>query len=241
MSLLDPVSVTQADPVISPDASPAEPSIVPSWISELPEPLQKEKGLHKFKDRDALAASYVELQRKLGTTVQIPKADAEAADWEKFFSRIRPESPEKYELPAEGFTEEEAANLKKAAYENGLSAKQAKALAELIAVSDKRKQESTIEGLRTRSEEAAAVLKQEYGKEFDGNLELARKALNHLFPGSTEKFNGSGFDDNPAFIRGLVSLGKRLGEDSFVAGSAPAKKSADPYDWMKERFKNTEE
>ena len=240
MSLLDPATVTQADPVISPEATPAEPSDVPSWIKELPEPLQKEKGLHKFKDRDALASSYVELQRKLGTTVQIPKADADPADWEKFFSRIRPESPEKYELPAEGLTEEDVANLRKAAFENGLSTKQAKALAELIATSEKKKQDSTLEGLKARSEEAAAVLRKEFGSEFEGNLALAKKALENLFPGSLEKFNGSGFDDNPAFIRGLVSLGKRLGEDSFVAGAPPAKKSSDPYDWMKERFKTTD-
>jgi len=243
MSILDPAaSGTQAvDQTVPPAATPAETATVPEWIKELPEPLRAEKGLHKFKDRDALAASYVELQRKLGTSVHIPKDESDAAEWEKLFSRLRPESPDKYELPAEGFTEEDAAALKKTAYENGLSAKQAKALASLIADSEKKKQTATLEGMKSRSEEASSVLKQEYGKDFDGNLELARKALTHLFPGATEKLSGSGLDDNPAFIRGLVSLGKRLGEDSFISGAPPAKKVADPYDWMKERFKNTEE
>jgi len=235
--LLDPGSTpdTQSSTSVPDNGTTTTP---PSWISELPEPLRGEKSLHKFANRDEVAKSYVELQRKLGSSIQIPKSDADPAEWEKVFSHLRPESPDKYEVPTEGFTETAIADIKKAAFESGMTPTQVKNLTSVLSVEQKRQKEASETAIAAEITAATEVLKKEYGSEIEASLGIAKKALEVLFPGASKKLIGSGIDNNPEFIKGLVTLGKRLGEDSIVSGGPVKTKAqnADPYDWMNERF-----
>ena len=208
---------------------------VPEWLSGADESLKK--SLAKFKEPMAVGRAYAELEKKLGSSVQIPKEDASPEEWGKFFSRIgRPDSPEKYELPKEVLTDELRAKLAKEAFEAGATPKMVKALVGTIVEDAKTREAEFVKKQEAEYNEAVGVLKGEYGAKFDENLALANKALTGLFPSAAKMIVERGLGNDPALIRDLVALGSRLGEDKLVSGAPAAKEAPHPYEWMRKAF-----
>jgi hypothetical protein len=209
---------------------------VPQWLESADESLKK--SLAKFKEPLAVGQAYVELEKKLGSAIQVPKADATQEEWGKFFSRIgRPESPDNYELPEGSLTDELKARIRKEAYESGATPRTVKALLGAIIDDQAAKAALSARAAEEQYTKAVSALKKELGDDYDANVELANRALKGLFPGSAQAFVDKGFGSDPALIKDLIALGKRLGEDNLVAGKSPEKKAAHPYDWMNEQFK----
>lgn len=211
-----------------------------SLVGELDESLRGEKSLGKFKDKNELAKSYVELERKLGSALQMPGKDASDEDWGKFFSKVgRPEAPDKYELPAEGLSDSLKQRIREEAFKAGATPKQVKAIVDSMVLDAKANVEAFKQQQEARKNEAVAALKKEYGAEFDSKIVLANKALVALFPSAASTFLENGLANHPALIRDLAALGARLGEDKLVHGESAAAKNKDPYAWMLDEFKQT--
>lgn len=89
------------------------------------------EALEKFKDPGELGKSYLELQKKMGTAVNIP-ADGDEEGWRAFNAKMGcPDAPEKYELPiTEGVPQDEdfRGKMAQVMFENGMSQKMAAAL-----------------------------------------------------------------------------------------------------------------
>ena len=86
---------------------------------------EKERGVIK---------SYIEMTKKAGSAINIPE-EGDTDGWNDVYSKLgRPEAPEQYELPAtEGVEQNDdyKAAIQKAAFDNGLSAKQLAAIAKV--------------------------------------------------------------------------------------------------------------
>jgi len=215
----------------------------PEWLSDIDESLKGDKSLHKFsgeKWKENLAKSYVELEKKLGSTVQVPKEGASEEEWGKFFSKIgRPDSPDKYELPGE-IADEVKAVVAKEAFKNGVTPKQLQSVIAALQQGGQAQMAKADEAVQKEYETAVSTLKSEYGNDFDSNVQLAAKALHGLFPNGSAAILEKSLGNDPRLIRDLVALGKRLGEDGIVKGEAPAAKKSHPYDWMRTEFKSAD-
>lgn len=243
MSILDPGAGNQEASGVNQESSAESGDkggqVERQWMADLSEPLKGSKSLTKFSDdswKENLAKSYIELEGKLGNSVQIPGKDAAPDQWEKFFSRIgRPESPEKYEL--KDVPDDRAKVLKAAAFKAGLNPKQAAELASAIAASDAEQSKSAKDRIDAEYNAAVSLLKREYGDQYEAKVASAVSAMDSLFPSLRGRAEKLGLDNDPAFIKDLVALGERLGDDGLVKGGAKTAAKKDSYDWMREYFK----
>ena len=70
-----------------------------TWRTDLTGDLQGVKTLEKFKDVDALAKGYVNLEKYFDGTIKIPGENATAEEIERYHSKLgRPDTPEDYEF-----------------------------------------------------------------------------------------------------------------------------------------------
>lgn len=233
--LLDPQGAGNQDDAGAAVQEPQGGTSEPAWLAGVDESLRKSLG--KFKEPIEVGRAYVELEKKLGSSVQIPKADASPEEWGKFFSRVgRPDSPDKYELPEEGLTDELRARIRKEAYESGATPKMVQALIGTILEDAKARMQAEEKASEERFTASVNELKKEFGDQYEANVQLANRALKGLFPSAAQAFIDRGFGNDPALIRDLVALGRRLGEDKLVVGNPAAPKETHPYDWMRKEF-----
>lgn len=77
------------DQTILDDTAPAAaPAVAPDFLSSLSEDLRSEASLKDFKDKDALAKSYVSLSKLQGSSVRLPGEDAGTEDLSAFYAKI---------------------------------------------------------------------------------------------------------------------------------------------------------
>lgn len=211
-------------PAGEPTGNPAGNS-APQWYDALPEEtrgLIQNKG---WKDPQDVISSYSNLEKLLGADkagrgLVLPKEDADAGEWGKVYDRLgRPTSPDGYKLPVpEGDTGEFAKIAAGKFHELGLSAKQAEQLADWYNTQTSGMMSQSEQGLLAQSESDMANLEQEWGQNFDANIEASRRAVREF-----------GFNEQEleAMERGLgtanmmkkfADIGKRLGESQFVEG-----------------------
>ncbi len=69
------------------------------WLGET---LKEYPSLDKFKEPASLAKSYVELEKGFSSRVPMPKSDAPQEDWDKFYSRMRPQASTEYQIEMPG-------------------------------------------------------------------------------------------------------------------------------------------
>lgn len=59
----------------------------------------------------------------------------------------------------------------------------------------------------------------EQGQEFDANVGLAKRALNHFFGKDLDAvLNETGYGNHPAVLRGFLKIAKAMGEDTLAQG-----------------------
>lgn len=129
------------------------------------------------------AKSHRELEKmfgadRAGRTVTLPKDDNDQPAWQAVFERLgRPANPQEYKLPVpEG---QDGAFAQKAAskfHELGLSAKQARGLAEWWNGEDAALMKTFTESQAAAAQAEAAILDKDWGAEKAGRMELARRA-----------------------------------------------------------------
>lgn len=201
-----------------------DPPAQDGWLSMVGEDLRSAPSLSKFKDVGQLAASYVNLEKHMGSDkIAIPNAKtATDKDWEGVFTKLgRPESPDKYEVkPKEGVDVQLDDNIMKgyreAAHKAGLLPKQVQQLFEWYSGALDSQMKGATEGMKTRLEEGVTKLKSEWGDNFQTKAAKANVALKEFGDEETFKMiEDLGLANHPAMVKLLNRIGEGLSEDKF--------------------------
>jgi|TARA_R110000824_G_scaffold15726_3_gene65960 hypothetical protein len=231
----DSAPVEEADnaPEVSTSTPTAESS--EDWRSALSEDIRDNQNFDKFKDVNALAASYVNLQSHLGRDkISKPVTDE---DWNDVYEFLgRPEDPDKYEIELpEGLSEEVAAqfndealsSFKQEAHKLGLNSSQVKSLVAWQA-SNVVTQQSNFSEIQNQSiEDGERALKEEWGRAYDQNIEAAKKAFNEYGGDDlAEIMVSSGLGNNPAMLKAFANIAKTTMADKDLAGPSSGERAA---------------
>ena len=178
--------------------------------------------------------SNLNLERLVGVPaeqiIKLPKADADAKEWDAVHAKLgRPATPDEYKLEVPtGADDTYAKHIAKVMHENGLSAKQAQAVAkgqaEFVATEITRQAEADA----TAQAAEKVALTKEWGAAYDKNLQVARAAAK-TFGLTTEVIDS--LEDAmglKATMTLLHTLGSRLGEDAFEGGSGHLSSALSP-------------
>lgn len=203
---------------------------VDGWTEKLPDSHKPYAAtLGKFPSPLDMAASYANLEKKLGEKIQPPGPDAKPEDWAKWRQLVgSPETPEGYELKKpeklpEGveWSDEEAGKLAGIAHKYGLPKA---AVAEIIGMSLERES-----GRATKAKEGMAgyvaaqekALKESWGDKFNDNIQAAVKAGQKLGVDMSDPDIGS----NAKIIQVLHKASLLMREDQMFGGVNGSQKS----------------
>jgi hypothetical protein len=225
--------------------NPTAPAAAPAWYapegldqnttSQLGE-LVKAKG---WKGPADALLSYQNLEKvfgadKAGRTILAPKSDDDADGWNAVYNRLgRPESADKYELPVpEGDDGSFAQSVAPVLHELGLTAKQARGLAEWWNDASSKRIEMESEGFAAKSEAEYKELQREWGAAASQNEELAKRAV--------LKFSKEAGIDDQAFeameqavgtarlMKLFHAIGSQFAESDFISSDMPAAGAMSP-------------
>lgn len=191
----------------------------------------------QFKSPADLAESYFNLEKLHSAgperTVLIPKEESDEAAWNAAYDKFgRPVNPEGYglETPKEGgnpeFTKWAAENF----HRLGLNEKQAKGLLDAFHGQAQARAEGSKQALVKATQDAEASLKKEWGAAYEENRTVARQAAKQfgLDLAVLDKIeSGAGA---VGAIKFLNTIGKRLGEASFVSGQGASANGNGPLE-----------
>ena len=193
------------------------------WYSQMSEEARGFVQTKGWQSPDDVVQSYTNLEKLLGADkagrgVIMPKEDAAPEEWGKFYDRLgRPASPDDYKLPVpQGDTGQFAKVAANKFHELGITAKQAQSLAEWWNSQSQEMQTSQMNQQAQNSEMEMQVLQSEWGKEFDANIEAARRATRQfgVEEAMLEKIeNAVGTRE---MLKLFANIGKGLGEDAFI-------------------------
>lgn len=217
-----------AAPVVDNDAAPVEPVVVnKNWYDDLSPDLKDNPGIQKFKTKDDLAKSYVELQKTLGKNkVVVPTDKSTPEEWKAFYKAAgAPEKDEEYdismdELPEQARTPAEVlAGLRKAALDNGVTKKQFDAMFGTYKQISNTRLNQEVERLSNLKADAETNLRQEWGAAYGAKVDGAQKVINTFFKGQEIPPEFSILANSKGFIKAMASIADKLGED-VIAGKA---------------------
>ena len=179
--------------------------------------------------------SYTNLEKflgadKAGRGLVLPKDDAGADEWGQVYDRLgRPADPADYKLPVpEGSDGAFAQDAAKTFHELGLTAKQAQQLTEWFNGKSADAMSGQQNEMAQNAEAQMGELQQEWGKDFDANIEAGRRAARQFGVGEemlTKMENALGTKD---MLKFFSNIGKGMGEDSFVDGNGGGKFGMSP-------------
>lgn len=228
----DPVSDEAGDESGAGDADPnptlGDPEPAPSILNDLEEDIRNDPTLKVFIDekgefnvKNALK-SYVHAQRKMGEKgVRVPDKNSSDEEWQQFYSNLRPDELEKYELNAnlgedQKMDEEMFGEFKKLAHESGLAPKQAEKLLGWYNERVSKSSETQVQEAQSQYNKEVNELKTEWGDAVDREMGLAKRALKEFADDKTVDYlKQTGLDKNVQLIRLFNKIGKGLMEDSF--------------------------
>ena len=176
------------------------PPAPPAFHDTLPEDLRESEHLKDVKDPENLARYYVDLKKDY-------LAPPETADGYEF------EKPEGFMA-----SDEELAQLKSVAFENGINQKQFAKIMEFNVTSQKQAFEKLNQTIAAKQQEGEKALKTEWGTEYEKKLESAKSVLNHEKVADPEfkKFlEDTRLGDNPQVIKFFAKMSELISEDAF--------------------------
>ena len=205
-------------PAATPPATPP-----PSWRDGLDPTIKDHPSLKDFKGPEDLAKSWVHAQSMIGKEkIPLPGKNATAQDWEAVFDRLgRPKTADGYKipedyLPAELRSPEQVEQFKGVAHGLGLLPHQVDGLYKWFADMQVGQLNAQSEGLETAKGEAESSLRKEWGYAYDQNVLNANKVLAQFCTPEEKAHIDSRYGNDPAMIRLLANVGKRMSEDGII-------------------------
>lgn len=227
MTLLDTGSDPQPegnqDPGTSDNPKEGQPQDAPApeWMGTLDEGLKDNERLKRFGDQNALATSYIELEKKLGSNPLVrPNEHSSKDEVAAFWTGLgRPENPDGYKLPTPDGMEVNPdldKSFREVAFNAGVSADQAGAINAWVCEQAQVMQDAQVKAENDKTADAEAELKKEYGNDYANNLSKATAALKE-YGGKEmlEVVNNLKMENNPALIRMLVRFSMATSESSL--------------------------
>ena len=188
------------------------------WRAGLPESLRNHEAFSAMGKVGDLGKAYLEQTDKLSRAVMIPGENATPEERKAFLQKLGvPERPEDYEISTEDASFND--QFRKVAHEQGLSKKQAEALASSIESLAKTQNQQVQEAVKQQRAQEREKMRQEWGSMADANEAAARRFLLVAGADLAEPLAESGMVEDPRVLRGLHKLSKMISEDRLVTGS----------------------
>jgi len=191
--------------------------------SQMPDGLALEPSLQNFDTVDKLAKSYVNLVKKMGVPAeQLLRMPEAGQPMDEIYNALgRPESHENYELG--DYAPEQTEDFRNLAHQLGLNNEQAQHLYNAYVESIDGMQNQDAQAFEQFEVENLKALQTEWGDNFNGNLELARRAfMNFATPEAVEVIEKTGLGNHPEILKVFSQIGSMLQEDSVLPGSSQA-------------------
>jgi hypothetical protein len=221
-----PVETTQA-------AQPAATSITvsggdtpASWKSSISEEFRNDPNIVKFTEIDSLAKSYINATKMIGQDkVAVPNKNSTEDQWNEVYSKLgRPDTPDKYafDIKSEAVQMDEGSikSFAEQSHKLGLNNAQAQGILEFY----KNNMESTMHqatiDTETAQAQSEAELRQEWGKDFDGQVSRASAlAKANMNPDvlDMKMQDGTRIGDHPEIIKGFAKIAGMLSEDKLIS------------------------
>ena len=214
--MIDAESETPSD--AGSDTGPATPAPRSDWRETLGEDLRGDGSLARYESLDALARAYKDLERYQGRSVAVPRARDGDAAWSRLYDRLgRPKDAASYDAPVipDGVDVDRAIleRAAEAAHKHGLNNRQYRGFVEEVLGFQSERASAARAVQDGQRREAGDALKSAWGSRFDGNAEVARRAMRALgFPETTAR--------DPAALAHFFAVGQALGEDASIVGAS---------------------
>jgi hypothetical protein len=197
-----------------------------SWKSSISEEFRNDPNIEKFTEIDSLAKSYINATRMIGQDkVAVPNKNSTEDQWNEVYSKLgRPDTPDKYafDIKSEVVTMDEGAikSFAEQSHKLGLNNTQAQGILEFY----KNNMESTMHqatiDTETAQAQSEAQLRQEWGKDFDGQVSRASAlAKANMNPDvlDMKMQDGTRIGDHPEIIKGFAKIAGMLSEDKLIS------------------------
>ena len=207
------------------NAAEKEQAELKAWGAQLSKELKENKDavktLAKFEDISSLAASYIELEKKLGSMQAIPGEKATKEELDAFYKKLgKPEAADKYGFKQEWEAEKRFAQ---AAYEANLSDAQAKSLYAFFHKIGEDQKAQIAEAIKAQVQETDAALKKEFGNKAAEKMEQYTKALKTFGTDSVfSQLEQTGLAYHADFVKMFIKIGEALSESRTVTGGGNA-------------------
>lgn len=206
------------------------------WYDSLPPDLKGDARITSLKDVGDLAKGYVNAQTLIGAKrVVVPGDKATPEEKAAFYNTIgRPETPDKYSPPTvkpiPGVNIDQAAIAAAAGkfHELGLTDAQQRGVMDYYLSGINDTTGRVKQSMESGKAAAESALRNDWGREYDANIEIARGALRQFGDVESMQEIEAGLGNNPALVKMFHKIGKSLAEDTSRTGTpfAPAGSAA---------------
>jgi len=186
----------------------------------LPDGLGEEPSLQTFDSVDKLAKSYVNLVKKMGVPAeQLLRLPGEGEPMDDVYNALgRPEDHNGYTLG--DYEPEQTENYRQFAHQLGLNNQQAETIFQAYQQDIAEREEASQQQFEQFEVDNLSTLQQEWGDEFNHNLEMARRAfMNFATPEAVKVIEETGMGNHPELLKVFARIGEVLAEDSVLPGS----------------------
>jgi hypothetical protein len=220
-------------------ATTEQPKVATSWKETISEEFRNDPNIAKFTEIDALAKSYINATRMIGTDkVAVPNQNSTEDHWNEVYDKLgRPESAEKYKLEAKSevvpIEETAVKQFAENAHKLGLNNKQAQGILEFYKNSMEQTAKQTQIDAETAQAQAQQVLRQEWGKSYDANIQKAASLAKANMKAEVLDLpmkDGSRLGDNPDIIKGFAKIADMLSEDKIISTESENVNQGRDYD-----------
>ena len=192
-------------------------------IGNLPE---DQRGLMaKFKEPIEIARSYIELEGKLGKSIQMPAENSSQEEWVKWYKRIgRPDSWDGYELSTvekpKDISGDKAAeqSFAEESLRNGYTKEQARRMWKYLLG----KTADALQGVKTETQnkinELASKLREKWGSNYDENMGKMRLVIERFADKDSWEYLNGEIGNDPRAIEFLTNIGNAMSEDTLKSG-----------------------
>ena len=219
--------ITQETVPVEQTTTEAQPQPTQStWKESISEVYRNDPNIEKFTEIDALAKSYINATRMIGQDKMIvPNKNFTEDQWEEAYIKMgRPESFDKYTLDTKSdvvpLDEQAIKNFQEQSFKLGLNNEQANGILNFYKNNMEAADKQAKVDAETSQAQAQQLLRQEWGREYDTNINKAKSLANaNLAPEVLELqlSDGSRLGDNVDVIKGFAKIANMLSEDKILS------------------------